>query len=506
MLRNIRIALGLVAGLLLTFLFLDFANLLPVQWVPLAKIQLLPALLSLSLGTVAALLVLTLLFGRVYCSVICPLGIFQDAVARISGWFLRKRKRYRYHPEKRWWRYGTLTALVLSYLAGWTVLVGLLDPYSMFGRMATHLLRPLYLWSNNLLAAVLNHFEIYSIYRVDVFLLSLSSFVVALLTLALVGYMAWRWGRLWCNTVCPVGTLLGMVSRHSLFQVQFDRSKCNQCGACAFKCKASCINTSTETIDASRCVTCFNCLGVCSKKALSYAPVAPKKANAEAPDTPNSRRRFLGMLGAATVAAGTQAWAQKMHLRTNVPWKKKSPLSPPGSGSIGHLKAHCTSCHLCVAQCPSKILKPALLEYGLEGMMQPTMDFTHGFCGYDCTVCTEVCPNGALQRMDKEKKHQTQLGRVVFLKHNCVVYTDETFCGACSEHCPTQAVAMVPYKNDLTIPQTDPNLCVGCGGCEYVCPAKPSKAIYVEGLPVHGKAKAIQKEATQKVQLDDFGF
>jgi polyferredoxin len=532
MLRKIRIILGAITLLLLTFLFVDFAGLLPAEQIPLAEIQFFPALLSMSLGTVVALLILTLIFGRVYCSVICPLGIFQDLIDRISRLF-KKRKKYGFSPEKKVWRYGILVLALGTWIAGWTVIVSLLDPYGAFGRMATHLLRPIYIEGNNLLASLFNHFGNYSFYQTDVFLLSVSSLIVALLTFFIVGYLAWRYGRTCCNTVCPVGTILGLVSRYSMFRFQVHEENCNNCGLCALKCKASCIDSKKGVVDGSRCVTCFNCTEVCKQQALKYefawvrkssgnpltkssdsvksdlSSVEQNKSSMEAFSNQSvspSRRRFLGTLGVTILAAGSHVWAQNMHIKTNKPWSRKNPLSPPGSHAVGHLNAHCTACHLCVAQCPSKVLKPSFLEYGPGGMMQPVMDFTHGFCNYDCTRCSHVCPNGALRPLTKEEKHATQMGYVVFVKTNCVVYTDETYCGACSEHCPTQAVSMVPYKNGLTIPQVNTDICVGCGGCEYVCPAKPAKAIYVEGNPVHKVARAFEDKGSQDVNLEGFGF
>ena len=152
------------------------------------------------------------------------------------------------------------------------------------------------------------------------------------------------------------------------------------------------------------------------------------------------------------------------------------------------------------------ILKPAFMEYGLAGMMQPTVSFEKGFCNFDCTVCGDVCPNGAILPISVEQKHLTHMGYVVFIEENCIVYTDGTSCGACSEHCPTQAVAMVPYKDGLTIPHVNKEICVGCGGCEYVCPARPFRAIYIEGNPVQKEAKPFKESEEHKVEIDDFGF
>lgn len=509
-LKRIRLVLGILSLLILTFLFVDFAGLLPAENVPLADIQFVPALLALSFGTVVALLLLTLLFGRIYCSVLCPMGLFQDLTARVALLFKKKRRhKYTFSPEKRWLRYGTLVAVVGTYLAGWSVMLSLLDPYSAFGRMVTHLLRPIYQTGNNALAGLFNHFGNYTFYHTEVFLLSASSLVVSLLTFLLIGYLAWRYGRTFCNTLCPVGTVLGFVSRFSMFKFRVHEETCNQCGVCARNCKASCIDSKQESVDDSRCVACFNCTTVCSKMAIRYE-FSWKKSTAEAShseaESVASRRRFLTTVGVTMLAAGSQAWAKGMHLATNKPWARKHPLSPPGSVSAEHLNAHCTACHLCVAQCPSKILKPSFLEYGVEGMMQPIMDFSHGFCNYNCTLCTEVCPNGALEKLTMDQKHATQMGYVKFIQTNCVVYTDETFCGACSEHCPTQAVSMVPYKGDLTIPFLNTAICVGCGGCEYVCPAKPAKAIYVEGNSVHRKAEQFVDTNKKEVKVDSFGF
>ena len=122
------------------------------------------------------------------------------------------------------------------------------------------------------------------------------------------------------------------------------------------------------------------------------------------------------------------------------------------------------------------------------------------------TVCSDVCPNGAIPPLTVEQKHLTQMGYVVFIEENCIVLTDGTSCGACSEHCPTQAIAMVPYKDGLTLPHVNTEICVGCGGCEYVCPARPFRAVYIEGNPVQKEAKPFKESEEHKVEIDDFGF
>lgn len=138
--------------------------------------------------------------------------------------------------------------------------------------------------------------------------------------------------------------------------------------------------------------------------------------------------------------------------------------------------------------------------------MQPTLIYTTGFCNFSCTLCSTICPTGALKPLTIEEKKTTQIGIAHFITENCIVYRDETDCGACSEHCPTQAVKMVDYKDGLRIPKVTPALCVGCGGCEYICPATPYKAIYVEGNGVHLKAEKIEEGKQEEPQVDNFGF
>ena len=501
MLRKIRILFAGVIGAMITFYFLDMAG-LTAGWPNWARLQFVPALLSGSFVVLIALLLVTVLFGRIYCSVICPLGIFQDVAAWVAKKMSRK-KHYSYSPEKRGLRYGVLGVVIVSFFIGVTVLLSLTDPYSAYGRMVVNVLRPLYLFANNLLAWGFNSFGNYTFYHMDIYVLSVSSFVVGVITFVLITFLAWRYGRTWCNTACPVGTLLGFLARYSVWRVQIDAQKCVKCGLCERKCKAGCIDSKSKKVDHSRCVDCYNCLSVCHYHALKYSPVWRKPGYIPEEKVDISKRQFLSAWLALSLAVPGKVFAQgEAKVKNNKSWQKKHPLSPPGSQSAGHLLNRCTACHLCVAKCPSHVLKPAFMEYGLAGMLQPKMDFEHGFCNFDCTVCADVCPNGALLPLTKEEKHRLQL----FVRENCIVHTDGTSCGACSEHCPTQAVSMVPYKNGLTIPSVNPDICVGCGGCEYVCPVRPFRAIYIEGNPVHKQAKAFAEAEKKEVILDDFGF
>ncbi len=525
MLRKLRIGLALCAFSVLTFFFLDFSHLLPENIHAIAMIQLVPALLSLSLGILLVLLLLTLFFGRVYCSIICPLGIYQDVVARLANFFRRKKLRHKFRKAKTILRWSVLTVVLITYISGLGLVLDLLDPYSMYGRMAVNLFQPLYMAANNGLETLFTAFNNYTFYKVDIHFWGWASFGLALFSLLVVSVLAWSHCRSWCNTICPVGTVLGFLSKYSVFRLSIDHETCNQCGLCSFNCKASCIDNKKESIDYSRCVSCFNCMDSCRKKAVQYLPVWKIKKTEISKTrtkietntkietktitiTDTSKREFLSVVMLSSLfLPKVMASSFSLDVIDGLkPLKRTIPLMPPGAGDRKRFNNLCTSCYLCVSKCPGNVLQPGLLQYGPEGIMQPQMLFDKGFCNYDCTLCTKVCPSGALKRLTKEEKHHTQMGRVVFVLENCIVYRKETHCGACSEHCPTQALKMVPYKGHLTIPEPHPDICIGCGGCEFICPVEPYKAVFVEGHENQQLARAFEDEEKQDVVLDDFGF
>lgn len=512
MLKKTRIILSVLFFGLITFCFLDFAGILSNKFHVLTHVQFVPAVVSFSFIILAALIVLTLILGRIYCSVICPMGVFQDVVTWIAKKTAKKKKRFRFSPAKNILRWIVLAVTVITTLCGFTVILGLLDPYSAFGRIVTNVFKPIYMSGNNLLESIFSRFDNYTFYQVDASLISISSFVIGMITFLLIVFLAWKHGRTWCNTICPVGTLLGFLSHFSLFKIRIDASKCTHCMICGTKCKASCIDSKNQRIDYSRCVDCFNCLESCKEGALAYSlPSAATKKKQEEQSVAShvSKRRFL-ITGLAMTATIPEIIAQSKSLLAYTSgkksYKRQTPITPPGSVGLAHFQAHCTSCHLCVSKCPSHVLKPAFMEYGLEGMMQPTVYFEKGFCNFDCTVCSDICPNGAIKPLTVKQKHLTQMGKVVFIEENCIVHTDGTSCGACSEHCPTQALAMVPYKDGLTIPHVNTDICVGCGGCEYVCPARPFRAVYIEGNEVQQEARPFTEKKEENIKVDDFGF
>ena len=488
MLRKIRIALATIFFAGITLLFLDFTGTLHHYLSWMAKLQFLPAVLSLNVVVLVILLLLTLVFGRIYCSVICPLGVMQDLMASVR----RKKNRYSYSPAVSWLRYLMLAVMVVAIAAGIGSLVALLAPYSSFGRIATHLLQPLYMGVNNVLASLAERADSYAFYSVDVWLRTLPTLIIAALTFVVLFILAWRNGRTYCNTICPVGTVLGFVARFSWLKVRFDADKCRNCSLCSKNCKASCIDYKTHTVDYSRCVACGNCVEKCKFGALHYAP-ATKKATSEAQpsDLPDkSKRTFL----LTTALAGTALMAQEKKkvdgglavIEAKAIPTRQTPITPPGSMSAQNMARHCTGCQLCVAQCPNQVLRPAT---DLTHMMQPVMSYERGYCRPECTRCSEVCPTGAIKPITPEVKSSTQMGHAVWIKKNCIPLTDGVECGNCARHCPVGAIEMVPSDPDddasAYVPAVNESRCIGCGACEHLCPARPFPAIYVEGHEVH---------------------
>ena len=497
MLRRIRTILALVVFVLITLLFLDVTGTLHKYFGWLASIQFWPALLALHVGVVAMLVVFTLVFGRIYCSVICPLGVMQDIISRLHG--IRKKNRFTYSKEKRWLRYGVLVVFVASALAGVNAVVSLLAPYSSYGRIASSLMKPVYETGNNVLAAIAERFDSYAFYSVDVWMKSLPTLIIASVTLVVIAVLAWRGGRTYCNTVCPVGTILSFLARFSWMKVRIDGSKCVNCGLCTKNCKASAIDFKNHKIDYSRCVVCGDCIDKCNKGAISLSHSLPRQdeqrqASQSSPTggvEGAGRRSFLLGLAVASTAAALAQEKKKVDgglaaIEDKIAPKRLTPLTPPGSLSAQHFAQHCTACQLCVSTCPNGVLRPST---GLSTFMQPTMSYERGYCRPECTKCGEVCHTGAIKPITRAQKSATQIGHAVWIKKNCVPLTDGVECGNCARHCPTGAITMVPLdpndEHSLKIPAVNEARCIGCGACENLCPARPFSAIYVEGHEVH---------------------
>jgi ferredoxin len=483
----------------------------------LASAQFVPSLLNLVTGasfSLACILigVATLLVGRVYCSAICPLGILQDVIGRIAAFTRRRKAVLPYAPPLTWIRrlflWGTVVAIVL----GWGgFAIALLDPYGNFGRIVSILFRPLVAVADRAVVGMAHMVGIAWPASPTIAWggVGVIAFPAAILSL-LVVLAAFR-GRLYCNSLCPVGTLLGLFSRWSAFRITIEKSTCLKCGECLRACKAQCIDLRKGAIDYSRCVACYDCLGVCDNHSVGYrflwkrntragstasaSPVAAKKPLQANTVADPQRRTFLATAAAAVIAsiAASKLRADdepEEHLPEKDAGNKLiRPISPPGSVGIEHFLARCVGCQLCVGVCATNALQPSFSEYGLSGLSKPRLDYSKGFCDYDCHRCGEVCPSGAIEPLDLAEKQVTRIGVVHFEAARCVVQATGTACTACSDKCPTKAVRTVPFSGGLRLPQIQPLLCIGCGTCEHDCPAKPKKAITVIGRRHHNRAR-----------------
>ena len=494
MLRKIRIILASIFFIGVTLLFLDFTGAAHAWLGWMAKVQFLPAVLALNFGVVAVLLALTLLFGRVYCSVICPLGVMQDIISWIHGKTKKKNRfRFSYSPAINWLRYGVLALFIVALVAGLHSLVALIAPYSAYGRIASNLLAPVYQLGNNFFAWIAERAGSYAFYSTEVWIRSGATFAVAAATFAVVAVLAWKHGRTWCNTICPVGSVLGLFSRFSVFAPVIDTEKCRNCGLCGKQCKSSCINMKEHEIDYSRCVACMDCIETCKEGAIHYACRYGKKGSPSPAqgNVDKSKRAFLVSSAIATTAVAAKAQEMKVdgglaEIERATKPERQTRLVPAGSLSLKNFADHCTACQLCVSVCPNQVLRPST---SLMTLMQPEMSYERGYCRPECTKCSDVCPAGAIRPISVEEKSSTQIGHAVVCLDNCVVNTDEVSCGNCARHCPAGAISMVRKNPDdpksLRIPVVNEERCIGCGACENLCPARPFTAIHVEGHEVH---------------------
>ncbi len=514
-LRTLRIVLGGLVFLSIFLVFVDFRSLIPTKYTQIILfLQFVPSAIKYyDLGTLAAggflvVLALTVISGRTYCSFLCPLGIGQDIFSRIGGKFKKRFRRYGFKRPHTVLRYSILGITLIVTMVWGIYMLTLLDPYSIFGRFMTFFAKPAVIAINNSLSNILGKFDIYTLSHTTVKPFPLVVYSIPVIFFLLTGVMSFTKGRFFCNTICPVGTFLGLISKISVFRIKINETACTRCGRCSMRCKSSCIDFLKHDVDVSRCVGCFNCINVCQDDAVSYGLVRIRKKEHK---TIESRRAAIAtsvmfLFGISRAARAQDVKAPVPKKPSTVKEEKNFPVCPPGGISISEFNKKCTACSLCINACPNGVLQPAFKEYGLAGMMQPVMNFHKNFCTHKCTICTEICPDNALQPLLSEAKMLTQLGKAKFIKDNCIVKTEKTACGACSESCPTKAVYMIPFEGNLLIPEVNNEICVGCGHCEYACPTTPYKAIYVDGNPVHLAAKKPENQKSDIETPVDFPF
>jgi polyferredoxin len=460
-----------------------------------AHTQFVPSLLrllatgSLAAGiAVLAILLITLLAGRWYCSFLCPLGVLQDiarSVGRLFRFAKRRQDRRRTgNYARRALRTWVLVATIVSATAGSMVLLNLLDPYSVFGRTAAALVRPPASSARHGLSILLEKIDVYALSGSHHIAVVWALATLVLLLVLLPVTLAFFRGRLYCNSICPVGALLAALSRFSAARIRTKDEACTGCGLCARVCRADCVTLAKDDkkaqVDTAECVLCLDCLRCCPENALVYGPPSPALSA-----QPDGGRRELLALGAAGAAAIVALPLRSLAATGFVP-EDPMPIVPPGGIGLDHFTSTCTGCHLCVAACPSQVIQPRINAHGSKGLFQPALDFLAGACNYECNICSQVCPNGALVPLSVAAKKRVQIGTVQLHESRCVVYKRGEECGACIEVCPTHAV-YGQNRDGILYPMTESDYCIGCGACQYVCPQNP-RAITVDAMTQHATA------------------
>ncbi len=513
-LKPLRVVISFAIGILFLSVFLDVYHFIPESIISiLTSLQFFPSILktlavsSLTVGFIVVIF-LTLLFGRVYCSTLCPLGVLQDFFTHSAIWKNKRNKR-RFSFKKPWYKfhYIALAIIVITYFIGTTILLNILEPYSVFGRIVVNLGKPIVLFVNNYLSSVESVNSILRLSHFPYVHFNIGPFIFSIAFIVFIAVLSYYKGRLFCNFLCPVGAILGLIARFSFFRLSVINDRCKDCGACEKVCKARCIDAENKKVYFSACIGCFNCIEICPTNGISYTRRGSMKKQDRVINIEHSRRNFLkSMIVTPVIAKAATLFETEEKKGSRYYEAQTIPITPPGSRSIRHFTRHCTACNLCVERCPTQVLVPSTFQYGASGIFQPHLDYSVSYCNYDCVECSQVCPTGAIRPLTIDSKHEVQIGVAEFYEDDCIVKVKHKDCGACSEHCPTKAVQMVPF-GDLFIPEMHAEYCIGCGACEHACPAEPRKAIYVIGHKEHQKAKKPERMNLQEEKpIEEFPF
>jgi polyferredoxin len=429
---------------------------------------------------------LTLILGRVFCGWFCPLGTLLDLAHKI----IPPRKEAR--PDRyRTWKFLLLGFILLTALLGLPV-VGYLDPFSilvrglavsldpLFNRIITSPFDFLYRYGPSWVSAISE--PIYGLvkltllpYQQKVFALSLLSLLLLLTVFALE-----RLGRrFWCRNFCPLGGLLALLSRFSLLRGRHQEDSCTQCGLCTKICRLGAIDEQRR-IAPGECNLCLDCQDLCPEQIIGFTF---KKPAAPQPELGISRRAFAGMLASGLVLP---AYAQ-----IGVQTRLVNPelIRPPGSLEEQRFLERCVRCGECLKVCPLNALQPIGLESGWGGIFTPRLISRIGYCEFNCTLCGQVCPTGAIEHLDLPRKQKTVIGLAHFDKNRCLPFARGIPCIVCEEHCPTpdkaikfREVEMIEQNGRpvrMKQPYVIDRLCIGCGICENKCPLEGKAAVVV---------------------------
>lgn len=532
--RNIRRATQVVFFLLFFWLILKTnfeVNLTPdesghitlpypvsiaLEFDPLAAIGTLLATGTLYAGLLWSLVILipTIFFGRFFCGWICPMGTLNHWISEIpserrSHRGKNKIQSNRYKPYQRI-KYYLLVVLLAGALVG-TLQTGLLDPLSLLARSigtvvlptadmaargATEWVKSLGIGPLSSLAEAI-HGAVASVFLP--FRPMYFNTIVSLgLFFALVLVLNRLFTRFWCRGICPLGALLGLFSRWTIFGLEKKEVKCDNCGLCALHCQGGDNPELGLKWHQAECHVCLNCQASCPQGSLKFKffPQSDPKSLTNPPPVETidiSRRK--------TVAAAAGGLLMLPLLRSGVSFAAnpdENAVRPPGSVPEDDFLARCIRCGQCMRVCPNNALHPTLLETGIEGVWTPILVARIGYCEPTCTLCTQVCPTGAIEeltvteKVGDEDRPPMRIGTAFVDRGRCLPWAMATPCIVCEEWCPTSPKSI--YLKDEVVtnsrgqsvtvkrPYVDPNLCTGCGACEFACPVADKAAIRITSV------------------------
>lgn len=424
-------------------------------------------------------LVLTILLGRFFCGWICPLGTILDLVTDKVG------KTAPIRILKGNVKYFLLFPLLAAALFG-VNLAGLLDPMALLVRALSFFFYPVFGdtvrkgWVG-LYRAMGDHRDVlapgYSIVRDYLLPFRETFYPLAFTSTALflfIIYLERHETRNWCRNLCPLGTLLGIAGRFSLFN-RLPKKLCSDCGACRDLCPTS---FDRDVLQKEECILCMECEFRCPSKRVKFT--FSMGATGEGRYLPERRVLLGGMVSGFFLAR---------FFRFRSPEAQARLLRPPGVRDEKDFLEKCVRCGECMKVCLRSALYPAVLQAGMEGVYTPQVIPRLGYCEYNCTLCGQVCPTGAIPNLQREEKKRAVIGKAVFDKNHCLPFAKKVNCIVCEEHCPIPRKAIrsrkvVESTNDgkevlLQLPYVVDELCNGCGICENVCPLEGKAGIEV---------------------------